>query len=218
MKVYLVRHGETGWNSIRKLQGQTDIPLNEYGIELAELTAEGLADVSFDLVFSSPLIRSVKTAEIIKRNDNLGIITDDRIKEINFGECEGVQIPGYKEKGINPIWEFEFDTENYIPAKGGETFEEVSARSWDFFEKEIMPLEGKYENVLIVGHGCMNRTILNRIMGNALKDFWDIKLDNCAVSIIEIENGVAKVTEPGMKFYEREVIPGEPVDMPGIYG
>lgn len=218
MKIYLVRHGETGWNSIRKLQGQTNIPLNEYGIELAKLTAEGLSDVKFDFVFSSPLTRSVETAEIIKRNDKLEIVTDDRIKEINFGECEGVQIPGYEEKGINPIWEFEFDTENYIPAKGGETFDDVYARSWDFFENEIIPLEGKYENILIVGHGCMNRTILNRILARPLKDFWDIKLDNCAVSIIEVENGKAKVTEEGMKFYEREIIPGEPLSMPGIYG
>lgn len=218
MKVYLIRHGETQWNSIRKLQGQTDIPLNEYGIELAELTAEGLKDIKFDYVFSSPLIRAIQTAEIIKRNDNLKIETDERIKEIHFGECEGVQIPGYAEKGVNPIWEFEFDTENYIPANGGETFADVYARSWDFFENKVLPLEDKYENVLIVGHGCMNRTILNRIMDNPLKDFWDIKLDNCAVSIIEVEKGKAKVIESGMKFYEREVIPGEPVDMPGIYG
>ena len=66
MKVYLIRHGETDWNSVRKLQGQTDIRLNDYGIELAKLTAEGLKDVDFDLIYSSPLIRAVETAEIIK--------------------------------------------------------------------------------------------------------------------------------------------------------
>ena len=116
MKVYLIRHGETDWNSVRKLQGQTDIRLNDYGIELAKLTAEGLKDVDFDLIYSSPLIRAVETAEIIKGDRELEIHTDDRIKEINFGECEGIIIPRRKDGPINPIWQFEFDTEHYIPA------------------------------------------------------------------------------------------------------
>ena len=218
MRIYLVRHGETEWNSIRKLQGQTDIPLNDYGIELAKLTAEGLKDIEFDCIYSSPLIRAIQTAEIIKGKETLDIKTDDRLKEIHFGKCEGVKIPTYAEKGINPIWEFEFDTDNYVPAAGGETFSDVYERTGDFFKNEILPLEGKYNNILIVGHGCMNRTILNAILNRELKDFWDIKLDNCAVSIIEVNEGIASVIEPGMKFYEREIIPGEPIDMPGIYG
>ena len=81
LKVYLIRHGETDWNSVRKLQGQTDIRLNDYGIELAKLTAEGLKDVDFDLIYSSPLIRAVETAQIIKGDRELEIHTDDRIKE-----------------------------------------------------------------------------------------------------------------------------------------
>ena len=48
MDIYLIRHGETDWNRMKKLQGTTDIPLNAYGIELAEKTAEGLKDIPFD--------------------------------------------------------------------------------------------------------------------------------------------------------------------------
>ena len=54
MNIYLMRHGETDWNRARRLQGQSDIPLNEYGIKLAEKTAEGLEEVEFDAAFSSP--------------------------------------------------------------------------------------------------------------------------------------------------------------------
>ena len=58
MDIYLIRHGETDWNRMKKLQGTTDIPLNAYGIELAEKTAEGLKDIPFDRIYTSPLIRA----------------------------------------------------------------------------------------------------------------------------------------------------------------
>lgn len=58
MKLYIIRHGETSWNKQKKLQGQRDIMLNDAGIRLAELTGEGMKDIDFDLVISSPLIRS----------------------------------------------------------------------------------------------------------------------------------------------------------------
>ena len=218
MKVYLVRHGETEWNSIRKLQGQTDILLNDYGKELAEITAKALENIQFDYVYSSPLTRAIQTAKIIIGDRNLVINTDDRIKEINFGQCEGVQIPRYSEYKINPIWDFEFDTENYIPAEGGETFNDIYERTGEFFQNVILPLEGKYENVLIIGHGCMNRTILNRVLNRPLRDFWEIKLDNCAVSIIEIKNGKAEVVETGKKYYERVNDPGDISEEVSIYG
>ena len=67
MKIYLMRHGETEYNRVGRLQGQSDIPLNEFGIQLAEKTAEGLKSVSFDAVFSSPLQRALETARIAEK-------------------------------------------------------------------------------------------------------------------------------------------------------
>ena len=65
MKLYLIRHGETDYNKMKRNQGQIDIPLNEYGRELARKTREGLAEVPFDLCLCSPLSRARETAEII---------------------------------------------------------------------------------------------------------------------------------------------------------
>lgn len=64
MKLYIIRHGETSWNKQKKLQGQRDIMLNDAGIRLAELTGEGMKDIDFDLVISSPLIRAKQTAKL----------------------------------------------------------------------------------------------------------------------------------------------------------
>lgn len=90
MDIYLIRHGETDWNRMKKLQGTTDIPLNAYGIELAEKTAEGLKDVPFDRIYTSPLIRARKTAEIIRGDRPIEIIETDGLKEISFGDYEGL--------------------------------------------------------------------------------------------------------------------------------
>ena len=86
MDIYLIRHGETDWNKTKRLQGVTDIPLNAYGIELAEKTAEGLKDVPFDRIYTSPLIRAKETAQIILGTRQIPLLEDPRIKEIGFGE------------------------------------------------------------------------------------------------------------------------------------
>ena len=99
MKVYLVRHGETEWNRQCRLQGQSDTELNEIGIELAEITAKALKDVDFEVIFSSPLRRAYRTAEIFRSERDTDIITDKRLLEINFGEREGHVIPGRDDDG-----------------------------------------------------------------------------------------------------------------------
>ena len=64
MKLYIIRHGETSWNAEGRLQGQTDIPLNENGIRLAKITCEALKEVPFDLAISSPLKRASKIFDV----------------------------------------------------------------------------------------------------------------------------------------------------------
>ena len=79
MRIYLIRHGETDQNKVKCLQGRTDIELNEYGRELAYKTAEGLKEIKFDMIFTSPLKRARETAEIIRGNRNIPILIEERI-------------------------------------------------------------------------------------------------------------------------------------------
>ena len=60
MRLYIIRHGETDWNTAGRLQGQTDTRLNENGIRLAGITAEGMKDIPFDLCITSPLKKPVR--------------------------------------------------------------------------------------------------------------------------------------------------------------
>ena len=89
MKLYLIRHGETDYNKQKRNQGRIDIPLNEYGRELAVKTKAGLADIPFSLCLSSPLVRARETAELILEGRPVPIFTDRRIIEMAFGVWEG---------------------------------------------------------------------------------------------------------------------------------
>ena len=81
MNIYLVRHGETIWNKEGRIQGREDVPLNEKGIALAEITSEGMREIPFDVIYSSPLIRARKTAEIMRGDRTCPIIEDDRLRD-----------------------------------------------------------------------------------------------------------------------------------------
>lgn len=68
MLIYIVRHGLTEWNKLKKLQGAADVPLAKEGILLAEKTGEALRNVKFDICFTSPLSRAKQTAEYVLGN------------------------------------------------------------------------------------------------------------------------------------------------------
>ncbi len=91
MNLYVIRHGQTEWNVMKKMQGSIDIPLNKKGIKQAYITKKNLDHISIDVIFCSPLKRAKQTAEIINKGRNLEIIYDERLKERNYGEFEGEQ-------------------------------------------------------------------------------------------------------------------------------
>ena len=99
--IYIVRHGQTNWNLEGRNQGRIDIELNEKGIQQAELTSEKLENIKFDKVFSSPLKRAYKTAQVICEKigiDENEIIVDERIIERCNGELEGLLREEYEGK------------------------------------------------------------------------------------------------------------------------
>ena len=87
MMLYIVRHGETDWNRMKKVQGRTDIPLNDYGRHLAEETAEGMKEMRLDLAYTSPLRRARETAEILVAARNTAVYDEGRVIGGSGGCC-----------------------------------------------------------------------------------------------------------------------------------
>lgn len=176
--LYIIRHGITDWNTLHKLQGRTDVPLNEEGRRMAEKAREEYRDVHFDVCFCSPLIRARETAEILLRNRNIPILTDDRLTEMSFGSFEGIensfQIPDCP---INVLFH---TPEKYVsPPGGAESLDDLFARTGAFLEERAEPLLKEGKDVLIVGHGAMNSSIVSRIRQLSRDRFWSAGIENC---------------------------------------
>lgn len=200
MKLYIIRHGETDWNKDKRLQGQSDTELNEYGIELAKITSDALKNIEFDYIFSSPLKRAYRTAEILKRDRNVDIVTDNRLKEIGFGINEGVPA-----SEVTEDFHYFFDApEKYVPAEGGETYEQLCARSRDFIDSVIIPLSEKepQSNVLITAHGALNKSMMIYLNHLEIKNMWDgVFQKNCCVNIFEINGKNFEMLQEGKIYY-----------------
>ena len=152
--IYFIRHGETDYNKLRIFQGHLDIPLNEKGIMQAETARDELAGFVFDEIYSSPLSRAKKTAEIINEKQGAVLVLDDRLKEINCGEMQGKCVNDLSEDSIR---DFHENPEKY----NAESTIALCARVEEFF-KEI---EDSDKNILIVAHGGVYRALYRYLNG-----------------------------------------------------
>lgn len=196
MEVYLLRHGETPWNSEKKIQGSTEwVDLSATGVELAERTRDGLLaeGLEFDRIFSSPLLRALHTARIIGDGFGMTPETDARLQEMNFGKYEGTcMLEGkFADENIRACFK---DPPSFVP-DGGESFDDVLSRAGDFIEKAILPLEGKAGRVLAVSHGAFMRSFTRYVTGRPLKDYWQGVQPNCCVHVFDVSGGKISVRD-----------------------
>ena len=175
--LYIMRHGKTDWNAKHKLQGRTDIPLNEEGIQMAEQAKEKYKDVNFDICYCSPLVRAKKTAEIVLEGRNIPIVYDDRLMEMCFGVYEGVTHPS--QMVGSPIRKLFKDPANYPGVEDGETFDDLFARTGSFLKEVVQPQLDAGKDVIIVGHGAMDSSIVCQVQNIPLEKFWDAGIENC---------------------------------------
>ena len=195
MRIYIVRHGETEANKQGYVQGWTDVPLNENGRILAELTGRGMKDIRFDHCFSSPLTRAKETAEILLREsgNSVPVSFDDRIKEMNFGSFEGISVRDEQVAQFlkDPVVDFK------IP--GGESIQEVMKRTQEFLKELIAKDDDK--TYLVSTHGCALRAMLNFLYEDP-EDYWHSHIPyNCCVNIIDAKNGAAKLIADDIIYY-----------------
>ncbi|MTI66156.1 MAG: histidine phosphatase family protein [Firmicutes bacterium] len=183
IKLFLTRHGQTQWNEEGRLQGSKDSNLTSLGIKQAELLKERLADERIDIIYSSPLIRAYKTAEVISSNRDLDIITDKNFKEINFGDWEGLK----HDEITSPQYEIFWNKPHLYKPSTGESFKDFKKRILSSLNNIIKNHDNK--NVLIVAHAVVVKQILNYFENRPLEKFWDPPfMHSTNLSLIEIED------------------------------
>jgi len=160
---YLVRHGETDWNKEKKLQGSTDIPLNDCGREQARILKQQFGDLNFDSIHSSDLIRAKETAEIISHGKNLQVITSPKLRERSWGSHEGANFDvlraKYGKSFLPVIEDFEPDLKEMHPdLYEVESYSKNIERVMQYLMEIQIVSSGK--NILVVSHGGVLKGML----------------------------------------------------------
>jgi uncharacterized phosphatase len=167
----LLRHGQTDWNINFLLQGVTDIPMNQTGIDQVKLAASAIRKQDWDLVLTSPLGRARQTAEIILEEVGFdSMIEEQLLIERSFGEAEGLSHEQWRERYSNL---------DEIP--GGESRTALAARSQLLLDTVANKFEGK--RVLAVSHGALIRTLIAIASQNQLPRDGE-RLGNASLNIV----------------------------------
>lgn len=180
MKIYVLRHGTTVWNEEGRTQGRRQNKLSQAGKELANKTAEKLKNEQIDIIYSSPLMRTMQTANIVNKYHNANIIRSELLTEVDQGIFSG------------KLWRTLSDKEKQLkaerhPSTKMETLPQAHKRTTEFFETVLK--KEKHKNVMIVSHNNIC-SFLELMLTNTKPDYSNHDqmnmFSNAEVKVFEI--------------------------------
>lgn len=182
MRFYLIRHGQTEWNIKGKIQGKTDIPLNETGFYQAKLLADAMEHKEAAAIYASPLKRAYETACVMAERMKLPVIPIEELREVDFGLWEGLswreiqaEYPGDFERwDLNPV--------EHTPT-GGETKEESRSRCKAAMERI---LSEKEQDVVIVAHGGILVFVADYLL-RAQQEKNEVIVKNASITAVDYD-------------------------------
>lgn len=185
-RVYLVRHGAVAGAERRRFIGHLDVPLSPVGEAQIEALARQLSRTRLDAVYSSDLVRTRRSAEILAAAHGLRAEPLADLREFAMGRWEGLTAeeirvldPSAFEEWMADIGGFQFP--------GGENLAQVAHRAWRAFEEIVAARPG--QRVAVVAHGGTNRAILCRALGIPLDRILTLGQDYAALSVVEAVDG-----------------------------
>lgn len=204
-RLYLVRHGETDWNKLGKMQGGGfDIPLNDNGIRQAHALAAELKDVPFHVIASSHLSRASETANVLfqlqsspsSSNSAKDVLLQRNIRpefgEFRFGKFEGMALHGEQKdhamkKEFDEVNEHIYSNINYSWPEGGESVGDVDKRMRSGLRDLVAAFDRGH--VCVVGHGRSNRVLLASLLHGDPLQHRDIEQGNTCINVLDVDAG-----------------------------
>jgi len=182
-RLLLVRHGITETNATRRFTGHTDVDLNADGYRQAEKLRDRLAEEKIDVAYCSDLKRALVTAEVISSGHKVEPVTCPEIREINYGEAEGLTYQEISDR-FPELGEMIARYSPVLSFPGGEGFSELTARAARFIDR--LNNHEEQQTILIVSHGGMLRTLTCQLLGMG-QDHWSkFRFDNASLTIVDI--------------------------------
>ena len=199
MIFYFVRHGETDWNVLKKIQGTTDVPLNETGLRQARELAEKLVKEKYqiDRVYSSPQIRAQVTAQTAARALQKECVILQDLSEMDLGVWEGDNWPNI-EAVYGEKYHYWNAHRRYVPTPGGECYNDVLKRVFKALEFIMKQEKG---NVLILSHSAIILSLRCYLAGLCMDDETMLQYRAKNAEVIEIDSEEIK---KAIKRFEEE--------------
>jgi broad specificity phosphatase PhoE len=198
LKLILVRHGETHWNKDGLVQGgDSDIELNDTGLEQARRLAAFLKNEPLTVVLSSPLRRAIATAEVIAGQHQLSVETHQGLKELKVGDLEGISISNLRTTFSRFLLQWWRDGEA-MRLPNGESLVDLQQRAWkvveDLMERPVTsPDLNSDATAVVVSHYFVTLAIILKALDLPLEYFIKFKLDLGGVSILEFRDYGARL-------------------------
>ena len=179
---YIVRHGQTNWNILGKTQGHGNSDLTPKGENQALELSKAIKEYPIDYIYSSDLGRAVQTAEIIGSTIGVDVIQTPSIREMGFGDWEGLLIEEIK-KDHAKTYETWRNQPHLADIPNGETLHIIKDRVDGF----IKDLNEKYDSkhILLVSHSVTVRVMLLSFLNSGMENIYRIKQDNTALNVVE---------------------------------
>jgi len=197
--ILLIRHGETSWNAVRRLQGHTDIPLNDEGARQAGALAQALAAEQVDVLVSSDLQRAMQTAQAVAdQYDGLDVQTDDQLRERCYGVFEGMLYADIEQQypAEYALWQAR-DIDAVMPAgeREAESFRQFYQRSTDGIAEWAQRHPGR--TIAIVAHGGVLECAYRAAVGMSLDSPRDFQVKNASINRFTWTDGKLALTSWG---------------------
>ena len=177
----LLRHGQTDWNIDLRLQGSTDIPLNDTGRTQARLAASSLNLEDWDVILASPLSRAKDTADIVALELGMNVVIVPELIERSFGVAEGLD---------HASWRKLYESHQVI--EGLESLEDLRTRTVQLLDLIANEYSGK--RVLAVSHGAFIRKVLNIVTNGELPREGE-RLSNASLNRFMHADGTWTITD-----------------------
>ena len=189
MLMFLVRHAESNWKRLRKIQGQRDPRLSPYGRKEARLVAKRFKGLSFEAVYASPLRRAYETAEIIVGKKRR-ITVEGGLKEIGLGDWEGKTLAQIRRE-FGEMFDRWAVRPTRIRIPGGEDFKAFVRRVGNTLRS--IEMKHRNGNVLMVCHGGVISVYATVILNLPPDDVWCLTVKNASLTIVDVGMDMHKI-------------------------
>lgn len=197
--ILLIRHGETAWNAVRRLQGHIDIPLNQEGERQAAALGRALASEKVDAVMSSDLQRAMQTAQAVAAHHrNLTASTDAQLRERAYGVFEGMLYQDIQDEypADFQLWQAR-DIDAMMPH--GERMAESFRQFYDRVIAALKKIAARHpgQTVAVVAHGGVLECAYREARGMQLDSPRDFQVKNASINRFSVDNGKLVLTSWG---------------------